>query len=48
MDPVAGNSVVTYLNESLRKDAKEKIEGVIDKQMYLRSRQRRRRELAGD
>lgn len=48
MDPLAGNSVVTHLNKSLRNDAKDRIDNVIDKSMYQRSRQRRRRELAGD
>ena len=48
MDPLAGNSVVTHLNTSLRNDAKDRIDNVIDKSMYQRSRQRRRRELAGD
>ena len=48
MDPQAGNSVVTYLNQSLRNDAKGQIEVMIEEQLRIRSRLRRRRELAGE
>ena len=48
MDPAAGNSVVTYLNKNLRNDAKDQIEEMIEHNMRARSKQRRRRDLAGD
>ena len=48
MDPLAGNSVVTHLNSCLRNNAKDHIDDIIDKNMYVRSRLRRKRELAGD
>ena len=38
LDPKAGNSVVTYLNQSLRNDVTAQIEGVINTSMRERSR----------
>ena len=47
LDPMAGNSVLTFLGTSLHKSAMNKIDGVIDVSARKRSRQRRKRELAG-
>ena len=47
LDPSAGNSVVTYLNQGLRSDVTDTIDTVIEKTLRERSRNRRRRDLAG-
>ena len=48
MDPVAGNSVVTFLNASLRNDAKAQIDEIIEASNIERGRQIKRQKLGGD
>ena len=47
LDPMAGNSVLTFLGTSLNKSAMNQIDTVIDTSARMRSRQRRKRELGG-
>ena len=47
MDPVAGNSVVSYLNTSLKQDARRQVTHKIEKATVERERMRKRRDLAG-
>jgi len=47
LDPLAGSSIISHLNMSLRHDAKDKINGVMQQKARQRSQQRRRIELAG-
>jgi hypothetical protein len=48
LDPLAGNSVITTLNASMRTDAREQIDMALAESLRLRSRLRRKRELAGE
>ena len=47
LDPLAGNSVISHLNTSLRIDAKDNINRHFEKSTRKQSQQRRRIELAG-
>ena len=46
-DPLSGNSIVNNLNSNLRKDAKDQINIALAEGLRNKSKQRRRRELAG-
>ena len=48
LDPLAGNSIITGLNVSVKQDAKDQIDIALAESIRLRSRMRRKRELAGE
>ena len=48
MDPLAGNSIVTYLHESIHSDALNQIGNIISASARNHTRLRRKKELLGE
>lgn len=48
MDPLAGNSIVTYLHESIHSDALNQIGNIVSASARNHTRLRRKKELLGE